>query len=134
MRVQIREASTPDDREAVFRFRYRVYVEEMGRVQQYVDHRARRVEVPLDRRAEVLAAWDGAEVVGTVRFNYAGRGGLGYYVGLYGMERFAPFFPARTCVTTKLMVASRLRNTTLGLRLCKHGCAAALRDGMSFDF
>ena len=36
--LEIREALIPEERLAVYRFRYRIYVEEMGRAPEAADH------------------------------------------------------------------------------------------------
>ena len=45
---KIVEATSPEDRERVYRFRYQLYVEEMGRTQQYADDTAQTICEPLD--------------------------------------------------------------------------------------
>ena len=62
---QIRRAETSDELEAVYHFRYLIYVEEMQRKQAYADHVRRRIVDPLDDGAVNLVAWSGSEVVGT---------------------------------------------------------------------
>ena len=47
MKIQIRIAETAADRERSFRFRYVIYVEEMGRKQTYADPVRRQIEEPL---------------------------------------------------------------------------------------
>ena len=55
--IEIRQASTPDDLQAVYRFRYAVYVEEMAWKMKHVDHTAKLLADPLDvPDALVLAA------------------------------------------------------------------------------
>lgn len=133
MGIEIREALSARDRAAVYRFRYDVYVTEMNRVQEYADHGTRTIAEPFDEHGNLFAAFSGDTVIGTIRVNYASRG-AGYYRALYEMDAFAPYFPDRTCFTTKLMVSAAHRSSTLGLRLCKAGYVKAIRDGMVFDF
>jgi hypothetical protein len=48
MTVELFRAQSEQDREELFRFRYGVYVEEMGRYRRTADHRARRLLEPED--------------------------------------------------------------------------------------
>lgn len=112
---EVRVATSPAEREAIFRLRYAIYVEEMGRRQRYADPVARRIEEPLDEHGVLLGAWDErGELVGTVRNNYEG---FGLYHELYELDRAGPLL-ARTAITTKLMVVPQLRHRArLGLEL-----------------
>ena len=46
--IEIRQASTPDDLQAVYRFRYAVYVEEMAWKMKHVNHTTKLLIDPLD--------------------------------------------------------------------------------------
>jgi len=131
--IDIREAVTEEDREAVFRFRYKVYVEEMRRNEQYADHVNMRIEEPLDAGNTVFAAMRGGEVVGTVRV-HPGTVTDGFYADFYRMPEFAPFFPEQTSITTKLMVDQVLRRSSVAVRLAMAGFEYARSKGIRFDF
>lgn len=134
MAIKLKLAETPDEWNDVFRFRYRVYVEEMRREQKYADHKARTVKEPLDDTGTVAVAHEDGELVGTVRLNLARDGTLGHYVNLYEMRRFGSYFPKHSSITTKLMVAQSHRSGSLGLRLCKLLYLTGLKAGVYFDF
>lgn len=121
MGVEIVDARTPDIREAVFRFRYEIYVREMDRPQKDADHRLGRIEDALDATAELMAARDtgtGA-VVGTIRANVLGDGAIGIYESLYGLGGLGPAARARTSITTRLMVERSKRGTMVAVRLAQ---------------
>src|SRR4051812_6581919 len=63
----IRHADSLDDRQRIFRFRYEIYVEEMGRHQKYADHSARTVVEPFDATGHLFLAMEGDRIVGTAR-------------------------------------------------------------------
>src|SRR5581483_12277560 len=63
-------ATTPEEEEAVYRFRYSVYVEEMGRYQGTADHAGRRLVEPEDDHSLIFFATDGDEVVATARLTW----------------------------------------------------------------
>jgi Acetyltransferase (GNAT) domain len=123
-RYTIRRAETRQDREAVYRLRYEVYVEEMGRTQvDAADHRTRRIVDSLDENGVLLAAFDReGNVIGTLRTNHAAQGSLGHYEHWYGMAQYAKeAHPYATTITTKLILRPEYRRTTLALRLITHG-------------
>jgi hypothetical protein len=63
--IRIREASNHEELEAIFGFRYRIYVDEMGRPQKDADHDRRRIRDALDDTAFNLAAWNDERIVGS---------------------------------------------------------------------
>lgn len=134
MPIEIRKAQARSELEAVFRLRYEVYVEELGRVQCHVDHEARTIEEPLDRSGHLFCAFDRGRVVGTVRTNYACESDLSYYSALYDMPSAGADHPRATSISTKLLVAPAYRNTTLGYRLAAAGYCANVLAGMKHDF
>jgi GNAT superfamily N-acetyltransferase len=135
MSVSIRKAVSPDDFQRVFRLRYQVYVEEMGRVQRHANHASRTIEEPMDSVAHVFLAEDErGEVVGTVRTNFGGESDLGVYRSLYGLGGFSPEALARVSVTTKLIVAPRYRGRSLGIRLACALHSFGLKNGIRADF
>jgi SAM-dependent methyltransferase/GNAT superfamily N-acetyltransferase len=71
MFVRIVEASSPEQREEVYRFRYQIYGEELGKVLGGIDHDRRCYDDNMDKHAFLLAAVDqkSGQVVGTVRNN-----------------------------------------------------------------
>jgi hypothetical protein len=115
--ARIRQATTPDDLNKVAQFRYRIYVEEIGRFQKYADHIEKTVHEPLDSHAHILMAEEGANVVGTVRVNLGKEGDLGIYEELYRLRELGSLFPNRVSITTKLMVAPEYRHTPLAIEL-----------------
>jgi hypothetical protein len=134
MAIEIRKVRTESEVRAVFRLRYEVYIEELGRTQRYADHATRTIEEPLDSCANLFCAYEGSRLVGTVRTNYAWRSALGDYEAIYAMQRGDTAHPHSTSITTKLVVVPDRRRTTLPYRLAAATYAAALSDGVMFDF
>jgi len=81
--AEVKLVATDAEREAVYRFRYDIYVEEMGRQQQYADHTRRRVVEPFDKTGHVFGAFSHGQLIGTVRTNCARDSDLDYYTDLY---------------------------------------------------
>jgi hypothetical protein len=134
MAIQIITADSVLHTHAIFQLRYQIYVEELGRTQQYADHEQRMIREPLDETARLFVALDGPKVVGSVRTNYSRSSALGEYATLYGMDVAHGAHPAHTSITTKLLVAAPYRSTALAYRLAVATYRTALRDGILFDF
>jgi hypothetical protein len=118
-RIIVRPVLSPEDRSAVFRLRYEVYVKEMNRPQHYANHTKCEIEEPLDTTGHILGAFLGSEVVGTMRTNLLRFASVGIYEELYGLSNLP--FAARRCtsVTTKLIVSSLFRKTRAALLLTR---------------
>lgn len=127
--VTIRFANTAEDLEAIYRFRYRIYVEEMRRPQKNADHLARRINDELDLNGHNIAAFDGTEIVGVVRANFARDGALGQYEEFYDLHSVGSDHPIRTSITTRLMVASAHRRSAVPTMLV----VACYRLGLAND-
>ncbi len=130
----IRLASEPDELEAIYQFRYQVYVEEMKRYQFHADHSAKKIEDPLDRGAANFAAFQDDEVVGTVRINFPRTSSIEYYEAFMDMCSAGCFHPGATSICTRLMVAPRLRRTSLAMRLTQASYEFGLRNQIRFNF
>ena len=72
IRNGIYQAKTQEEKEAVFRFRYGIYVEEMGRYGAVADHDNKRLVEPEDETARIFCAVQDGEVVATSRFSWGG--------------------------------------------------------------
>lgn len=132
--VRVEEARDVATRQAVYAFRYTVYVEEMGRRQAHADHTRRLLAEPEDESARLLVARNShGEVVGTARVHLAEHIPPSLQA-LYQLHRFAPFHPRESSTTTKLMVDRRYRRSPLALRLAQACYDIGLSAGVSFNF
>jgi hypothetical protein len=133
--VVIRRVAKRNEFEAVSRFRYAIYVEEMSRKQKYADHANKKIIDPLDDDAvRLYAAWSEGEVVGTVRSNYLRWSDIGEYAEQFALAGMPDNLQATTSITTRLMVHSRYRNTPLAVRLACETYQNGLEDGITTDF
>jgi CRP-like cAMP-binding protein/predicted GNAT family N-acyltransferase len=69
MGLEIRFAHTKSEREAVYRLRYEVYIEEMGYDYPAADHQARLLPDEGNRQSPLLYAQSDGEVVGTLKID-----------------------------------------------------------------
>lgn len=120
-------------RRALFRFRYRIYVELMKRRQRYADHDRRSIEEPTDADARNFAVSRDGEVVAAIRANAADDPAMSYYQRLYRIDGLGLRDVGRVQVTTKLMIRPDLRGTTLAARLLAQYGEDAFRRGMHVD-
>lgn len=119
-RFEIFEAVDSCTRNEIYRFRYRVYVEQMGRRQKYADHVRKRVVEPLDETARIYAACFNGNVVGTIRGNRFSDLNTAYYRKLYRIDDRFPFRPDEMSLTTKLMFDPVLQGSLYPVRMIVH--------------
>jgi hypothetical protein len=110
-RFEICEAVNAASRSEIYRFRYRIYVEQMGLRQKYADHVRKRVVEPLDEAARIYAAYFNGTIVGTIRGNRFSDLATAYYRKLYRIDDRFPFCPDEMSLTTKLMFDPALRRS-----------------------
>lgn len=115
MAFEIGLAETDEDQEAVYRFRYRVYVEEMGKYRGIADHVGRRLVEPEDERSwNFYARADDGEIVGTARLSWGGRGLTDRQIEEYRLATFlSEVPPEHIAVGERVMVKPELRGTGL---------------------
>ena len=66
----IKVAETDDEKRAIYEFRYRVYIEEMGKPYSHADHTLKQLTDELDDQATLLYASQDGEITGTLRINW----------------------------------------------------------------
>jgi predicted GNAT family N-acyltransferase len=74
IRRGIHRAESDEEKLAVYRFRYDVYVEEMGRYGDAADHERRVLTEPEDETAHIFYAAPEGNVVATARMSWGGDG------------------------------------------------------------
>lgn len=111
--------ATAQELPEVFRFRYRVYVEEMQRSQRHADHGLRQTTDELDARGVNLIAVLNGSIVGTARVNFLEDGPVGSYEDFYGVRTLSSSERAHTSITTSLIVDQSLRGSSLPLMLVR---------------
>lgn len=131
---EIRIVKTTAELEQIFQFRYKIYVEEMGRKQNYADHQRKTIIEPLDKTGYIFGAFDNGKVVGTLRVNFAKESDLGYYEELYNMRSVGESHPNHTSIITKLIVADNNRYGRLTIRLAQAAYVLGLENRIKFNF
>jgi predicted GNAT family N-acyltransferase len=130
----IRFVTTQEDRDAVARLRYEVYVEEMGRTQSAADHARRMVHEALDKEGVVIGAFDAeGNAVGTLRLNASTSRSIAYRE-LYAWEPREVRHPGQVFLASKLIVTPKLRGGLLSLEIFRVAARVACANGWRFCF
>lgn len=136
-RPEIRVAVSKADLLAIYKFRYDIYVSEMGRTQHYADHDKRMISDPLDSTSRNIAAWQGHRVVACIRLTWMAADPipyLDYYSRLYRLDLFPSNNPVETSIVTRLMIATDHRRTNLAFRLFSECYTIGLNRGTAMAF
>lgn len=124
--LETRTATTDAEREAIYRFRYTVYVEELGRYVGTADHAGGRLVDPEDEGSWLVYATDtdtGA-VVGSFRLTWGGVGFSQRQIAQYGLAPFlAEIPPERVLVGERTMVAPAWRGSDVFGRMTEASAA-----------
>lgn len=120
-------AETAEERAAVYRLRYDVYVEEMGRYRTVADHAQRMLYEDCDTQSRISYASIDGEVVATARLTWGGDAPIPQrMVDQYGLAPFLAELPASAiAVGERGMVRPHLRGTDLLLKLMGAGMGFA---------
>ena len=114
---------------AVFEFRYKVYVEEMGRRQTYADHDARTIIDPMDATAHHGYAVEDGNIVAVIRLNFVRDGNVDPYYQFYEIDQLPETEQSLTTICTRNMIAPSHRGTSLSFRMLKLMYELALDGG-----
>ena len=123
--VEVRDA---ERREAIYRLRHAVYVDELGRRLRHADPVGGTISEPLDATAVHLAAYqgEGGALVGAIRMHFTTCDALGDHAGIYG--RATRREPGRFAIVSRLVTRPEARGgaASAGLELARAACARGL--------
>lgn len=138
--IHIDIATTAKEKEQVYRLRYQIYVEEMGRRISRVNHRRRLLYDDMDDWGLLFYARAGGELVGTVRLH------IGFsddfppeLVAPMAMDRFHEFRSSDGAshplsFASKGMISPHYRKSRAHHLLCTHYYQACRSQGVLFHF
>jgi len=115
VRSGIHQAESQEEKEAVYRFRYDIYVSEMGRLAGLADHDRKMLVEPQDETGRIFFAAIDGKVVATSRFSWGGDAPFSErLIELYGLQPFLDELPADAiAVGERGMVKPELRGSTI---------------------
>lgn len=134
-RVVICSIETEEQKKALFRFRYEIYVEEMHRPQRHADHERRTIVDNLDETGINIVGIAKGRIVGAIRNNASSDSSLGEYENFYQMQDVGiDEHPAKTSITTRLMIAPEYRRAGLAVRLASSSYLLGLKRRVRWNF
>jgi CRP-like cAMP-binding protein len=119
MKPLISPAVTDEQKEAVYRFRYDVYVEEMNRYRSIADHERRQLHEDVDDCSRLYIVTEADKAVGALRFTWGGDAPVTErHIDQYDLQPFLNCMPAdQLVVGERFMVAPEFRGTDLLFRM-----------------
>lgn len=132
---EVHIAETEREKEAIYRLRYEVYVEEMGGGLRHreADVAARQLRDELDERAHHFYVKLGDRIVACARLNLRRDGPLECEEQVE-MGRFAPDYPDRVSMCSRLALRPDLRGSHLLRRLVREMYRFGREHDIRFDF
>ena len=136
MTIAVQKARTDDERQEIYRFRYRVYVEEMGLDPPDADRAMKRLRDPLDLSSDLYALHDGDAVVGSLRVtHFPDAADPAALVARYDMGPALLDLPREAiCVTSRFMLDPKFRHGTAIFRLMEAAWKDVSRRGIRLAY
>jgi hypothetical protein len=134
-KVEVRLVESKAEREALYAFRFGVYVEELEMTDQ-ADHARRWLHDGYDKESLNYALFAGGEVVGSLRCILLDRvSDPGPLIDKFDMEPAIDAFGMSSIMTTsRFMLAPKLRNTMAVFRLMRMAFFDAVRQGIRLNY
>lgn len=134
-KIRVAIATTPEECEAIYRFRYSVYVEEMGKeCQSYADHSRKLLSDPMDEHSSLFYAESNGRILGTLRGTLGDVPQGKALTGYYQLPKFGEFKPAELSFTSRLMIDKAQRRTMALPLMLNRAYEFGLKQGVKFDF
>ena len=136
MNIEINVATTDAERDAIYRLRYEVYVEEMHIFGDVADHERRMLIDANDADARLLYATIDGEYVGTVRLNLGKDAPFSdEFEQTYNFERFRPAATDdQMMALTRFIVKGGFRGSPVAFHLIEECARIGLREGIEVAF
>ncbi|WP_447977152.1 cyclic nucleotide-binding domain-containing protein [Candidatus Nitrospira bockiana] len=133
--LSVRLATSDDEREAIYRLRYDVYIEEMNGADRHLeaDPKRRLLRDPWDERAHHFYVEQRGEIVACARLIMRADGPLECEEH-FDLERFAPAFPDRVSMTSRLVLHPGRRGSHLLKQLTCAMYEFVCERGQQFNF
>ena len=135
MAIEVVRALPGDDLSDVVRFRYQVYVDELGWDSPEADHENRVLTDPLDSYGIVHSLVDGGRIVGTLRTVHAAALDDHALIAKTGaLDGIEAFGADAVATTSRFMLHPELRGGTAILRLIRTALADGLEMGVRLNY
>jgi predicted GNAT family N-acyltransferase len=130
----VEAAETDAQRRDIFQFRYKIYVEEMGKQPQEADHQNKLLQDEFDDNALLLMVRNGTDVIATIRFNNFAQNLPDNLAMDYSLDAFNNYPGEALSFTSKLMVDPNWRGTAVVASLIAELYKYARDHHIIFDF
>ncbi len=130
---EIKLAQSQKELSAIYHFRYRIYIEEMQRIQHDADHVNKTIIDEMDEGAFHLIALKDAEMIGVARINL-GKTISQYYLDFYKILIQPDAKINNTSVITRLMFANNFRGNIYVYKMFLACYEFGLWQGIKFNF
>ncbi len=136
MNIEIKMAATEADREAIYRLRYEIYVEEMHIFGAVADHERKMLIDPNDADARLMYALVDGEFAGTLRLNLGKDAPFSQeFEETYNFERFRPAATdAQMMAITRFMVKEKFRGSPVSYYMIEECARIGIREGIEVAF
>lgn len=136
MSLQIRMVDTDEEREAIFRFRYHIYVDEFGLQPIEADHGKKTLRDSLDDIGLSFGLFEDGEVVGCLRILlFDDVDDLEPLIRKYNCSKALDTFdPVGICATSRFMLDPRLRGGRVILKLIAAVLHEACKRGARLNY
>lgn len=136
MSFPIHIANTQEEKEAIYRFRYRVYVEELKKMHLPADHERKLMYDEADGHSVLLYAMDKDRIIATVRAIFGGYGTfLQEDIDFFDLPHFVKIFKQNEIsVVNRLIVDKAYRHTSLTNEMMKATYVEGKKEGITLCF
>ena len=136
MDLQFQFATTTEEREAIYRLRYEVYVEERHSYKDVADHENRLLFDTYDQTGRLLYARVGDEVVGSLRLNWGADVPFTKEImTTYEIQRFLPIIPmGQMIIFSRFMIRSDYRRKGVSFQFLATMFTFFLENGLQLAF
>jgi GNAT superfamily N-acetyltransferase len=134
--LTVAAARTEAEREAIYRFRYRIYAEEMGLTPPEADHSAKMLLDPLDGPGISYGLFDDGDVVGSLRLVYLeDMVDPSSLIAKFSMQPALDAMGASAiCTTSRFMLDPQRRHGRAILQLMEAAYVDAAARGVRLNF
>jgi hypothetical protein len=135
-KIKILLAETEQEKQAIYRFRYGIHVEEIGKYRDIADHKNRLLIEPCDAHSRIFYALENDEMVATGRLIWGAEAPLSQEaIADYRLAPFLAELPlSAIAIGDRAMVVPRLRGTDLYLNLLGAGISFANKNRIQLIF
>jgi len=138
MSTQIRIAETEAEKEAIYKFRYSIYVDELGKHLKYANHTEKRLCDDTDYSATHFFVKHESEIIASLRIHLGQQvesdSHQNQLIERFSLHQFAPYEFSHFSFTSRLMISSKWRNQNILGKLLLDGYRYLRTHGVLFDF